>query len=175
VGLRRAGAVAQLGIDAQRPFQVGVGVLVVAEPGVGVPELPVGEGVGRPVTEPLGGGQGDLLGGDPVVPVPQQIQEPPQRPGDLPRVGIKALLQRLSRRGHQHLALGLEPGLGLSDIAQALRFHARLRRGQGDRPAGGVDQQRRRARGVQVVVEHPCQSRSRPPESPRRRAHQGRR
>jgi hypothetical protein len=73
VGLRRAGAVAQLGIDAQRPFQVGVGVLVVAEPGVGVPELPVGEGVGRPVTEPLGGGQGDLLGGDPVVPVPQQI------------------------------------------------------------------------------------------------------
>ena len=55
---------------------MGVRILVAAESGAGVAELLVGEGLGRPVAEPLRGGQGDLLGERPVVPAATHVKEP---------------------------------------------------------------------------------------------------
>ena len=73
---------------------------------------------------------------------------------------IEAGLQRPPGGGHQHQALGLEPGQGLPGVADALRLHARLERGQRERPAGGTQLQRRRVSRVQVMIKHPAGGRA---------------
>ena len=75
-------------------------------------------------------------------------------------MGIEARLQRPRGGGHQHPVLGPEPGQGLPGGTDVLRLRARLGRGQRDRPAGGMQPQRRGVGRVQVMIEHPAGGRA---------------
>ena len=75
-------------------------------------------------------------------------------------MGIEAGLQCPSGGGHQHPALGLEPGQGLPGVADALRLRARLERGQHGRAAGETQLQRGRVSRVQVMIKHPAGGRT---------------
>jgi hypothetical protein len=68
---------------------------------------------------------------------------------------IEAGLQRPSGGGHEYPALTLEPGHRLPGVADALGHRACLQRGQAEGAAERTQLQRRRMRGVQVVIKHP--------------------
>jgi hypothetical protein len=135
--------------------QLYVGVLEATQPGVRVGEVTMGAGLHDRVGQPLGGGHSRVLGGDLVVPVAPPVEEGPERPGQLARVGVETGGAGTVDHGQQHGLLGGEPFEGPHVVGRLFRSDSGLGRGQGEQdpvrvqqPAGGVGR-------VQVVVEHP--------------------
>lgn len=118
----------------------------------GVAEQAKGCGLPWEVTEPGRGVERDLLGRDPVLHVGTAAEEVRHRPGKLPATAIGDARGE-GDHGEQHAVLGLEPGHRLPVTGDRLGDHAGRWGIQGQGHLGWLDHQRRRVRGMQVVVE----------------------
>ena len=108
---------------------------------------------------------------------PLLVQEPGQRPGELPGVGVEAGLQRPARRRPSGPGLGLEPGQACSVSAKCSGTRP-AERGQRERPPGGASSRpTRRARCAgsdRASGRWPRAARPRcPPTAPARRRRRG--
>src|SRR6202034_2298034 len=124
--------VAALGRQLQGAPEVRVGVVETAQFGIGVGQAAVGEDLGLRVLQAAGGGNGGALDGDLVVPVDLPVQERPQRPGQLPDVGVQPGLGRQADGAEQDLVLGGEPGERLLAVGGALGGYLGGQAGQRD-------------------------------------------
>ncbi len=102
VGQRLAGAVAQLDAQVEAAREVRLGFPVAAELSehAGQPAMRVDPG--RPVIQPYGGLKGDRLHGRPLVPAALPVEVVPERPGQLPGVGVEAIAGRTGDGREQH-------------------------------------------------------------------------
>ena len=109
LGLPGAGPVAELDEETERPSQVRVGRLVVAEPAAHVAEVVVHVGEGIGVAEPVRRRQRRPLHREHLVhpAVPLQLRRPV--PGQLPAVLVKPVRGGELEDAAEHALLGLEP------------------------------------------------------------------
>src|SRR5208282_1773821 len=153
VGTGLADRVIYLAEQVQGSREVGMSVVVAACPRIGVSQSAAAASLGGLVWKALGRGDRRALGGDPVMPVAEELEEVDHGPGKLPGLGVEAGIGRQREGREQRLVLGSEPVQGLSVAAEALWSYAVRVRRQVDLVPCGVEQHVSGVGGVQVVVE----------------------
>ena len=139
MGISLTSKIAKGGVQAERPAQLGVALLVVAEQRVYAAEGPMNAGLAKGIARAAGGTERSTLGDKPLVQMPSPVEEVNQRPGNLPGMGIQARSGRQGDGRPQDLVLGVKPGKGLLTGGEAFGCHPGLAPHQGDGPAAGVE------------------------------------
>jgi hypothetical protein len=156
MGVGFAGAVLQVSAQVQCPVEERAGLLGASELAVRLGERSAHADFGSGVVESQGGLQGRLPDGRLLLPG-TAIEMVPEGPGQLPAVGVEAVLGRQSDRGRQGRALGREPRHGGLAVGQVEGRDVGGRVGEGDRVPVRVGQAACGVGGVQVEVEQsPC-------------------
>src|ERR1039458_9638917 len=117
---RLAGPVGMLRVQIESLAEVAESFREGAKVVLGPAEITAGCVLASQGTEALGRCDRSVLAGDQVVPVALTIEEQRQCPRELPRIGVEAHVAGLVDRGQQDLALGSEPGQGVTGTADGL-------------------------------------------------------
>lgn len=134
-------------------------VVVAAQAGVGQVKGPVDAGLPRLILFSVRCRQGGVQAAHLVPPETGPFQIGAEGPGDPPGVAAEPVLGRRLDDRQQNPVLVPDPGPGLVCVGQRLRLYTRAGITSRGRLQVRVHQQRGRARGVQVMIEHPLPGR----------------
>src|SRR5579875_2004069 len=136
--------------------KVAMGIPVFSEPCACLTEGAVRVRLSGDLPGAPGCGQGCALTTIPIPPVPAALQEVTQRPGKLPRMGVKPVVSGELHATEESVVLGVEPGHRPWQVSGPLGDHHRIERNQRYLTTARMKQSVGGTGRMQVVTQHPA-------------------